>query len=197
MASIKLATLNINGLTSPTRVAMLEVFFRLQEIDIVLLQEVTQHILDNLHGYTTYYNIGTTMRGTAIVTRDEIQLANMWSSNSRKIPRGVDNKYLCPCGTARRQEREQFYNSELAYLLRDAPENIILCGDFNCILKKTNSTGTYYYSQALVELVRGFKLQDSWQGDPSRKPTHIIPQQERPGYIAYTSHRSYSPGSLV
>jgi len=96
MASIKLATLNINGLTSPTRVAMLEVFFRLQEIDIVLLQEVTQRILDNLHGYTTHYNIRTTRRGKAIVTRDEIQLANMWSSNSRKIPRGMDNKYLCP-----------------------------------------------------------------------------------------------------
>ena len=74
-----------------------------------------------------------------------------------------------PSGTTRRQEREQFYNSELAYLLRDAPENIILGGDFNYILEKTDSTGTYNYSQALAELVRGFKLQDSWQGDPSRK----------------------------
>jgi endonuclease/exonuclease/phosphatase family metal-dependent hydrolase len=142
------------------------------------------------------------MPGTAIVRRDEIQLVK---NSKLQSGRAIAAKFrevriiniYAPSGTARRQEREQFYNSELAYLLRDAPENIILCGDFNCILKKTNSTGTYYYSQALVELVRGFKLQDSWQGDPSRKPTHIIPQQERPGYIAYTSHRSYSPGSLV
>ena len=41
---------------------MLETFLRLQEIDILLLQEATQHILDNLHAYTTNYNIGTTMR---------------------------------------------------------------------------------------------------------------------------------------
>ena len=62
---------------------MLEAFLRFQEIDILLLQEVTQHILDNLHGYTTHYNIGTTMRGTAIVTRDEIQLVNV-----SKLPSG-------------------------------------------------------------------------------------------------------------
>jgi exonuclease III len=83
MASIKLATLNINGLTSPTRVAMLEAFLRLQEIDILFLQEVTQHILGDLHGYTTHYNIGITMRGTAIVKRNETQLANIY-----KIPSG-------------------------------------------------------------------------------------------------------------
>ena len=93
----------------------------------------------------------------------------------------MDNKSLS--GTARRQEREHFYNSELAYLLRDAPENVILSGDFKRIRKKkTDSTGIYNYSQALAELVRSFKLQDSWQGDPLRKAyTHIIPRQERRG----------------
>ena len=91
----------------------------------------------------------------------------------------MDNKYLCPSVTARQQEREQFYNSEL---LRDTAENIILGGDFNCVLEKTDSTGIYNYSQALAEQVRGFKLQDSWQGDPSRKVyTHIIPRHEPRG----------------
>ena len=141
MASIKLATLNINGLTSPTRVAMLEAFLRLQEIDILFLQEVTQHILGDLHGYTTHYNIGTTTRVTTIVTKDEIQLANISNIPSRRAIAAkfrevwIINIYA-PYGTARKQEREQIYNSELAYLLRDAPENIILGGDFNCILEK-------------------------------------------------------------
>jgi exonuclease III len=62
---------------------MLETFLRLQEIVMLLLQEVTQYILDVLHGYTTYYNVGTSMRGTAIVTRDEIQLTSV-----SKIPSG-------------------------------------------------------------------------------------------------------------
>ena len=52
---------------------MLEAFLRLQEIGILLLQEVTQHILDNLHGYTTHY-IRTTLRGTAIVTAKKYNL---------------------------------------------------------------------------------------------------------------------------
>jgi exonuclease III len=94
----------------------------------------------NLHIYTTHYNIGTTIRGTTIVTWDEIQLAII-----SKIPSGraISAKFreawiiniYATTGTAFRQEREEFYNSELAYLLRDAPENIILGGEFNCILK--------------------------------------------------------------
>jgi exonuclease III len=50
MASMKIATLNINGLTSPTRIAMLEAFLRFQEIDILPVQEVTQHVLHDING---------------------------------------------------------------------------------------------------------------------------------------------------
>ena len=48
-------------------------------------------------------------------------------------------------------------------------QKTILGGDFNCILEKTDSTGIHNYGQALAELIQGFKLQDSWQGNPSRK----------------------------
>jgi len=172
--SIKIAKLNINGLTSPTIVVMLEAFLLLQEIDILLLQEVTQHILDNLSGYPTYYNVGTSMRGTAIVTRGEIQLANVTKiSPGRATAATFREVWLiniyAPSSTARRQEREFFYNSEPTYLLREAPENVRMGGDFNCVLEETDSTSGYNYSPALAELVRGFTLKDSWQGDPSRR----------------------------
>jgi len=36
----KIATLNINGMATPPRIAMLEDFLQKQEIDIFLLQEV-------------------------------------------------------------------------------------------------------------------------------------------------------------
>jgi len=77
MAHIKIATLNINGLSSPTKLAMLPEFLRLQEIDILLVQEVTKPVLHNIYGYNTHYNIGATMRGTAIITRDSISLKNV------------------------------------------------------------------------------------------------------------------------
>ena len=59
------------------RIVMLEAFLRLQEIDILLVQEVTQHVLHDIHGYTTQYNIGTNRRCTAIVARDGIALENV------------------------------------------------------------------------------------------------------------------------
>jgi len=53
---------------------MLEVFFHRHVIDILFLQEVTQPVLDNIRGYTAYTNIGTTRRGTAILTREHLPL---------------------------------------------------------------------------------------------------------------------------
>jgi exonuclease III len=41
MLVIKIATLNINGITAPTRVGMLSDFITRREIDILLVQEVT------------------------------------------------------------------------------------------------------------------------------------------------------------
>ena len=56
---------------------MLVECMRLQEIDILLVQEVTKPALHNIYGYNTRYNIGATMRGTAIITRDSISLENV------------------------------------------------------------------------------------------------------------------------
>jgi exonuclease III len=44
----KVATLNINGLMSHLRIAMLEDFLIKHEIDILFLQEVTQPVFENL-----------------------------------------------------------------------------------------------------------------------------------------------------
>ena len=174
MSSIKIATLNINGLTSQTRESILEAFLRFQEIDSMLLQEVTQHVLHDLRGCTTHYNIAASMRSTATIARGEINLENV-----TRIPSGhaIAAKFrelwliniYAPSGTAQKQERERFYNSVLAYLISEASGQIILCGDFNCVQETTDSTGCFNYSRALAELVHGFALKDTWQGDPTRK----------------------------
>jgi exonuclease III len=73
----KVATLNINGLTSQKGIAMLEDFLIKHEIDILFLQEVTQPLFDNLRGYTAHTNTETTRRGTAILARDHLTLNNI------------------------------------------------------------------------------------------------------------------------
>jgi hypothetical protein len=63
-------------------------------------------------------------------------------------------------------EREHFYNNEVAYLLRDAPANIIVGGDFNCVLQTADTTGHCTYSSVLAGLVQGFDLRDVWRQHP-------------------------------
>jgi len=78
MADIyKIATLNINGLASQTRLAMLEDFMRKQGINVIFLQEVAQPIFDTFREYAAYTNMGTTGRGTAIMTREHMPLTNI------------------------------------------------------------------------------------------------------------------------
>jgi exonuclease III len=68
----KLMTLNINGITSETKIGMQEALLWKQGIDIALLQEVTNNKINTLRGYTSYINEGTEKRGTAIVLKDGI-----------------------------------------------------------------------------------------------------------------------------
>jgi len=66
----KIAILNVNGMTTPPSLAMLEDFLQNQEIDIIFLQEVSRYVFDDIRGFTAYRKIGTTGRGTAILKRD-------------------------------------------------------------------------------------------------------------------------------
>lgn len=84
MSTIRIATLNINGVAALTRITMLADFIRTWEIAILIPQEVTQPVLHDFGGYTTHYNIGTSRRGTAIVAREGITLMNVTRLPSRR-----------------------------------------------------------------------------------------------------------------
>jgi exonuclease III len=129
-------------------------------------------VLNEITGNTTQYNLGTSRRGTAIVARSGINLANGTRLPSgRAIAARFQDLWLinvyAPSGTARKQERETFYSSELPNFLTDASHHIIL-GDFNCILKQGDATGTLLFSRALATLIRGLNLQDAWQRSADR-----------------------------
>jgi exonuclease III len=73
----KIETLNVSGMSAMTRMRMLADFLRKQEIDIILLQEVTHNDFDLIRGYNAYTNVGVNKSGTAILTREAIQLTNI------------------------------------------------------------------------------------------------------------------------
>jgi len=74
-----------------------------------------------------------------------------------------------PSGTAVKQERGRFCNSELPYLRTGGTGHILLGGDFSCTLEASDTTGNINYSRALADLVRGLSLTYSWLSNPKRK----------------------------
>jgi len=54
------AKININGMSAEGRLGMLNEIIHKQEIDIILLREVTDRFLDMIRGYTPYLNVGKT-----------------------------------------------------------------------------------------------------------------------------------------
>jgi exonuclease III len=178
---IRIVSVNINGCTSATKLSMITDFVYRQDINIVLLQEVTNSEIAKIRGYDTYVNLGTTMHGTVILTRNVSGLRNI-----QKIPSGramaanlgelrLLNIYA-PSGTANRSERESFYNSELTPLMSHTPGTLIIGGDFNCSQVTADTTGNPTPSRALTEILNGMDLVDTWN-----QP------QDRPQYTHYTS----------
>jgi len=167
MNVLRIATININGITSPTRVVMMADFIRKHDLDIIFLQEVTRPDIMSITGYEKYMNIGTFMRGTAILAKCQHHLTNILTlTTGRAIAatfRGVRliNIYA-PSGTARRTEMEDFYNVELTHILQDTNTHFLLAGDFSCVLQPNDTTGHFNTSRALQEIVRGMALKDTW-----------------------------------
>jgi exonuclease III len=174
-------TLNINGMRSDTKISMLEELLWKQSIDVALLQEVTTKNITNIRGYTTYLNEGTTNRGTALVTKEGINVTSI-----KRIPTGrgmaahINNMWIinvyAPSGAERKVEREKFYNMDIIQLLSTTHDRTIIAGDFNCIQNKTGCTGTPNHSKALGSVIQALGLIDAW----TESPAHY-------GYTHYTT----------
>ena len=97
-----------------------------------------------------------------------------------------------PSGAEKKKERESFFNTELPMLLPDSPAEMLLAGDFNCILNRADSTGTASYSRTLGKMVAGLGMKDAWDITQARYGyTHYAPQS------ATRLDRIYVTGQLL
>jgi exonuclease III len=166
---------------------MLDAFFRLHHIDMLLMQGMTSLLTLGFQGYTIHYNIGTSRRGTAILTRDTILVTNLYRiPYGRTIAASLGTllivKVYAPCGNCKRSDREAFFNNDLPFLLGSAPADILLGGEFSCILEAVDSTGHGSYIRSLATLVQGYSLRDTWQA--------------RPDSQAYTYHTTHGASKI-
>jgi exonuclease III len=137
---------------------MLRDFIRSHDLDFVLVREVTAPESVDTPGYISYTNGSSEMRGTAIIAGQELQITHI-----DKIPSGratavvfcgirIKNVYE-PSGTAKRTERERFFNAKLPVLFSEYTHPILIGGDFDCILQPIDSTGPFTSSNAVAEIV--------------------------------------------
>jgi len=103
-----MGTLNINGITSPERINMLNAYIRIHNFDVLLIQVI--QFSTEIQGHKVHYNIGTYRRRTAFLARDTIPLSNISELPSeRAIAAYFDTLYIIniyvPSSTSKRTEK--------------------------------------------------------------------------------------------
>lgn len=174
--NLKIITVNFCAATSRSRVEALREHICRHDADVILLQEVAVQALD-VPGYEAVVNTGPAMRGTAILARESMGMTPMLSLPSGRAcavrigSLTVINVYA-PAGSMRRRERADFYAVDLAPLLAAAGPRIVLAGDFNCVLRDADTTGTTTKCAELAQLVTGLDLGDAATRTTSPDPGH-------------------------
>ena len=138
-------SLNISGIQAAGSLAMLRSLLHREHVDIALLQEVSVPSFD-FFGYDEYVNVGAGRRGTAILYKENIPLKGF---TALPCGRGISAQFgrytiinvYAPSGSNNRQERNMFFGAEVLPLFQRTVDNIVLAGDFNCVLRAEDTLG--------------------------------------------------------
>lgn len=166
--SYNIGSINTNAISNQNKINSLCTFVRQLDFDIILLQEIENSKL-SIPGYNVITNVDENKRGTAIALKSHIPFSNIQRSlDSRILTVKVGNSVtVCNCylpsGTNHSAARENLLRSSLPFYLQNAAEHLIVGGDFNCVMKCKDSTGSGNFSLSLQNLVRSLSLSDTWE----------------------------------
>ena len=176
---IKVFSLNINGLNDKNKQLQLVNYIKYRKIDILLIQEHNlreRHLLCNelLEVCDVYINLAINQKGgTATLINRKMNynlLSNEMSADSRIISTKINfYKYrlnlvnVYAPASATHSERDDFFQKVLMYYLRSDTNNVILGGDWNCIINSRDcSSDNIHLSKALLNIVRSIRCKDAW-----------------------------------
>lgn len=165
MFSRKLASININAISSIVKKNLLKDFVWNNDIDFLFLQEVAFENFNFIPSHNAFVNISEDNKGTAILVRRNIETSDILLNPNGRISSirigGINfiNIYA-HSGSGYRKERDLLFSQDIIpHLSCDSPN--VLLGDFNCILLKKDSNGTVKnISQGLKQLVDSLDLED-------------------------------------
>ena len=181
MYNLILASLNINGLNVRMKQLQLIDFMKYNRISVLFVQE---HNIRNIDAICSELNdfceivINPAIAhkgGTAIFIDKRISFSILnveKSANSRIISLKISiyskivhliNIYAhASC----KKDREELFNKDLIYYLRNNLENTIIAGDWNCVISQRDTESrNSHISKALLNLVNSLKLKDIWFKD--------------------------------
>ena len=170
---------NINGLNNMNKQIQLANFITYHRLDIVLIQE---HNLrsDNLicrelsDICNVYINLAINQKGgTAIFINKKLDykvIHSMMSADSRIISMNIKvckqilhlvNVYAP--ASASNNERDLFFQDELLFYLRNNLSNVILGGDWNCVISDRDcESRNIHISKSLLNIIRQLRCRDAW-----------------------------------
>lgn len=163
--SRKIASVNINAISSTLKKNLLRDFVWSNEIDILFLQEVAFENFSFIPSHLAFVNISEDNKGTAVLIRKNIDFSDVLLNPIGRITSirvGEINfiNIYAHSGSAFRKERDILFTQDVLTHLSQNCSNVIL-GDFNCILLKKDSNGTVKnISQGLQQLVDSLALRD-------------------------------------
>ena len=154
-------------------------YIKFKRLDVIFIQE---HNLrdksklsnDLLNICDVYINFAICQKGgTAILINKKVSynlLSNEMSADSRIISLRINffenilhlvNVYAPANETY--SERDRFFQEDLLYYLRNNLNNVILGGDWNCVLKERDcQSRNIHISKALSNIVNSVKVKDAW-----------------------------------
>ena len=173
-----ISTLNVNGLNNKDKQLQLINFMFYNRIDILLLQEHNIRnenvICNELNDrYIVDINLAISHKGgTAILINRKSPiklLVSEKSSDSRiisikiKIYEEFFHIVNIYAHAGNVKDREKLFNDDLMYYLRNNLQKTIIGGDFNCVLRKRDTTSeSTNISEALSNTTKTLQFKDMW-----------------------------------
>ena len=173
-----IASLNINGLNDKSKQVQLINYMKYNRISILLIQEHNIRNLDSICSELNDFceiviNLAIAHKGGTAVLIDRriaFKIFNIEkSANSRIISLKISvyenvihliNVYAHANST---KDREELFNDELTYYMRNNFENTIVAGDWNCVLSQRDTRSiNSHISKALLNIIRTLKFKDIW-----------------------------------
>lgn len=169
LQAYRIATLNITSIRSSVKLDSLKDFLYAADVDIALLQEVTDINLEDIYGYNVHSNAGNgNALGTAILTKEGIIVQEVEKLTSgRGIACTIHNTRIinvyAPSGSNNRRNRAMFFKYEIVPLFRGCKNNVILAGDFNCVLSPKDQVPNFNTCIELDYIIRELRFTDTWE----------------------------------